>query len=109
MVRVRENGVVVPRHLVGLLRAVRGRLLVHDVRVPELNRTSRIAEFVTDSADALRLVDANLIHATADMLVLNGFEQLYVNTRLTDYAQTWVLTECEGDTPQGTRGPPFPR
>lgn len=88
---------------------MRGRLLVHDRRISELNRTARVAEFVLDSGDPLRLVDVNLLCATAEILVLTGFEQLYVDTRLTDYAQTWVLTECEGDSPQGTFGPPYPR
>jgi hypothetical protein len=109
MLRVRENGVVVPRHNVGMLRPVRGQLLVHDKRFPDINRVSRVAEFLIDGAETLTLLDANLVHATQEMLVLTGFERAYVNTELTDFAQTWVLSECVGETPEGSRGPPFPR
>ena len=109
MIRVRENGVVVPRHLVGRLRPVRGCLLVRDMRIPELNRISRIAEFLADGVERLRMIDASLVHATEETIVLTGFEQILVDAKLTDFAQTWVLTECEGTMPEGTRGPPFSR
>ncbi len=109
MVRVRQSGVVVPRHNVGGLRAVRGVLLVADQRIVDLNRHSRVATFVTDDNQRLELMDAALVHATAETLVLTGFERDTTTGREIDFAQTWVMNQCEGDRPEGTRGPPFRR
>lgn len=108
LIRVKNNGVVVPRHLVGLLRIVRGRLVVQEERMPELNRSARVASFFATDPSPLKLVDATLVHASSERLVLTGFEQVMVDGRLTDFSQTWVLNECEGEVPEAMRGPPFP-
>lgn len=109
MVRVRQSGVVVPRHNVGMLRAVRGTLVVGDKRLLDLQRYARVATFVTDDRQMLELIDASLVHATADTLVLTGFERDTSTGHEVDYAQSWALFECAGDLPEGTRGPPFRR
>jgi hypothetical protein len=109
MLRVRIDGWVVPRHGTGQQRAVRGFLLVKDEHVTELNRSSRVAFFVCDDGQRLRLFDAALMHASAERLVLSGFERNENDMKTVDYAQTWVLKECHGEAPHGDMGPPYAR
>ncbi len=66
----------------GALRAVRGVLLVADQR--------------------LELMYVWLVHATAEKLVLTGFECNSETGCEIDSAQTWVMSQCEGDHPEGT-------
>lgn len=106
MVRVRKDGWVVPRHNAGMLRAVRGSLTLADMLVPKLRRHSRTASFLTDYGETMLLHDAQLVHASTEQWVLTGFEQSEGNPEhVVDYAQTWVLTECEGAEPEASRGP----
>ena len=109
MMRVRDHGWVVPRHNAGMLRAVRGQLYLRDVLFPDLRRHVRVAEFHVKEGQLLTLMDAMLMHASPDRLVLSGFERVLVGMKETDFAQTWVLVECEGHEPVATRGPPFVR
>lgn len=112
MIRARVDGVVVPRHNVGMQRAVRGTLRVADEWVPNLSRHVRTATFnveVPPDQDRLQLHDVQLIHATPDTLVLSGFEHgLTRGLQPCDFAQTWVLREPEGTEPVGSMGPPYP-
>ena len=109
MIRVKQNGVVVPRHNVGLLRPVRGQLFVQNKPMPSLGRSARVASFFAQGLpDPISLVDATLTRASDQRLVLTGFEQALVGGQLVDFSQTWVLTDCEGPQPTGSRGPAFP-
>lgn len=107
MLRVRVDGWLAPRHNSGLIRAVRGRLHVADERVPNLNRTCRVASFHTEGGEVIKLLDVVLLNATAERIVLSGFENNFVGLRETAHAQTWVLYECEGDEPRASMGPAF--
>ena len=109
MMRVRQAGIVVPRHNMGMLRTVRGTLLVGDKHFSDLHRHARVATFVTECRQTLELIDASLVHATAETIVLTGFERDSSSGRDVDFAQTWVLVECVGDKPDGTMGPKFMR
>lgn len=113
MIRVRQKGVVVPRHNVGMQRAVRGDLRVADEWVPEIGRHCRTAIFKVDDlsmAEAPKLFDAALVHVSDEMMVLSGFEhELTHGLMPVDYAQTWVLRHLEDDGPQGSMGAPYPR
>lgn len=114
MIRVRIEGVVVPRHNVGMQRAVRGTLRVADEHVPNLSRHVRTATFTTDlptKGEKLQLFDVSLLHCTDDTMVLSGFEQGLTKGGVMpcDYAQTWVLRMPEGDEPLGSMGPPYSR
>ena len=113
MIRVRIDGVVVPRHNVGMQRALRGTLRVADEWVPNLSRHVRTAVFNTvppTEGDKPKLFDVNLIHADDNTLVLSGFEHgLTKGLMPCDYAQTWVLREPEGDVAVGSMGPPYSR
>lgn len=111
MVRVRNKGVVVPRHNVGLQRAVRGQLQVRDELRPDLNRHSRTALFRPDESpdEVIKLYDAQLMHVTDEMMVLSGFEADFNQSGVlpADYAQSWVLRQVEGPEPMGSGGPPY--
>lgn len=114
MIRVRIEGVVVPRHNVGMQRAVRGKLHVSDELVPNLSRHVRTATFTTalpQKGEQLKLFDVCLIYCSDETMVLSGFEQGLTKGGIMpcDYAQTWVLREPEGDEPQGSMGPPYSR
>jgi hypothetical protein len=110
MMRVRQNGWVVPRHNAGMLRIVRGAFHLDDKNVPELRRTSRVASFHVDGGnEVLQLYDAGLMKASSNMMVISGFEREDNGARVVDYAQTWILVECEGEVPEPSRGPAFPR
>jgi hypothetical protein len=109
--RARDRGRVVYRHLAGLLRVVRGSLMLKAVSVAALGRPSITATFMCDTAgpdDPLPLHDAHLVHADETRLVLSGYECVVDLDRETHYGQTWVLMPCEGEVPEATRGPPFP-
>lgn len=83
--------------------------MVVEVRVPELQRHVRTAKFLCEGGESLELLDAVLMHLKDDCMVLSGFERVDDGLVKTDFAQTWVLTEPIGDTPEATRGPAFLR
>lgn len=100
---------MVPRHLVGRLRVVRGAFSLADERVPELGRSSRVAALQPgDGEPRLALFDAMLMHVDSTRLVLTGFERELVNAQWVDFSQTWVMQLPTPDPPCATRGPPFP-
>jgi hypothetical protein len=113
MIRVRNHGVLVPRHNVGLQRAVRGELHVRDEIRPDLRRHSRTAIFRAEGAgDALiQLYDVQLMHVTDEMMVLSGIEADFNQngSLMADFAQTWVLRHIEGHQPLGSMGPAYLR
>lgn len=99
MVRTRENGILVPRYQVGRQRAVRGTLIVHEIQDKRLARHVRTAHFKVESiraSEPLVLRDVQLIHATSEMWVLNGFEQIDEGVRVIEFAQSWILTPTVG-------------
>lgn len=112
MMRAREMGRIVHRHMAGRLRIVRGRLLLKEERVAALGRSSFTATFVCETAgpdDPPPLHDAHLVRADESRLILSGYECIVTDVdRETHYGQTWVLVPCAGETPDATRGPPFP-
>jgi hypothetical protein len=111
MMRARDRGRIFYRHLAGLLRVVRGSLMLKAVSVAALGRPSITATFVCDTAgrdDPPPLHDAHLVHADETRLILSGYECIADADRETHYGQTWVLMPCEGDAPEASRGPPFP-
>lgn len=113
MMRARNKGRIVYRHMAGLLRVVRGRLMLKAVSVPTLGRSSVTATFICDSNgngndDPPPVHDAHLVHADETRLILSGYECITDLERETHYGQTWVLMPCEGVTPEASRGPPFP-
>lgn len=101
---------MVPRHLVGRLRVVRGEFHLADERVPDLGRSSRVAslQVVGQAKQRLALYDAALMRADSTRLVLSGFERELVNAQWVDFSQTWVMQLPTPDPPCATRGPPFP-
>jgi hypothetical protein len=111
MMRARNKGRIVYRHMSGLLRIVRGRLFLKSINVPALGRASFTASFQCDVCgldDPLPLHDAHLVHADETRLVLSGYECISDLDREVHFGQTWVLMPCEGDVPEASRGPPFP-
>ncbi|CAM8643469.1 hypothetical protein MCEMSEM18_03569 [Comamonadaceae bacterium] len=83
---------------------------MRDVRDPRLHRHVRTAAFHCQNGEVLHLSDACLVHATSEMLVINGFEQgITDGCQVVDYAQSWILMEVEGEGAQPSRGPAFPR
>jgi hypothetical protein len=111
MMRARNKGRIVYRYMPGLLRIVRGHLLLKATHVAALGRSSFAATFICDCAgadDPPPLHDAHLVHADETRLVLSGYECIAELERETHYGQTWVLMPCEGDAPEASLGPPFP-
>ena len=108
MIRVRRDGVIQPIHWVGLQRAVRGELHLADKHIPSLNRHARVATFRAETGEVLELMDAALMHASGQWLVLSGFERVLLGVKDADCAQTWVLTEPQCGMAEGTMGPAFP-
>jgi hypothetical protein len=111
MMRARHNGMVVYRHMPGLLRIVRGRFALKAMHVAALGRASFTATFLCDAPgrdDPLPLHDAHLVHADELRLVLSGYECIDDAGRAVHYGQTWVLVPCEGVEPQASSGPAFP-
>ncbi|WP_041930410.1 hypothetical protein [Methylibium petroleiphilum] len=72
-----------------------------------LGRTVRVARFFTQRGHDVfpRLIEAQLIYADVDRLILNGIERDELTRR--DQAQTWVLHTSE--RPAHTGGEANPR
>lgn len=112
MMRAREKGRIVYRHMAGRLRIVRGRLRVKEQHVSAPPPTQRHGHVPVRGAGQRRpppLHDARLVGADENRLILSGYECLIeAFDRETHHGQTWVLVPCEGDGPVASRGPPFP-
>jgi hypothetical protein len=111
MMRARNKGKIVYRHMAGLLRVVRGCLMLKAVNVPALGRSSITANFVCDSEgpnDPPPLHDAHLVHADETRLVLSGYECITDLDREVHYGQTWVLMPCGARSRRRLAGRPFP-
>lgn len=88
---MQHQGRVVYRHMSGLLRIVRGRLMLKAQAVPALGRSSISATFVCDSTgpdDPPPLHDAHLVHADETRMVLSGYECIADADRETHFGQT---------------------
>jgi hypothetical protein len=85
MIRARDKGRIVYRHLAGLLRVVRGSLMLKAVSVAALGRPSITATFMCDTAgpdDPPPLHDAHLVHADETRLVLSGYARVNIDQLL---------------------------
>lgn len=81
--RARNKGQIVYRHMAGLLRIVRGRLLLKAVPVAALGRSSITATFICDCSgpdDPPPLHDAHLVHADETRLILSGYRLHRLNS-----------------------------
>lgn len=110
MVRAREKGILVPRWHVGRQRAVRGTLIVGEVKDPRLHRHVRTARLMVENggeAEPPILRDMHFVYSSAEMWVLGGIEQHDDGIVVIEYAQTWILCEPRGDMAAGSIGPPF--
>jgi hypothetical protein len=100
VLRLRDEGGLLPRFRLAFLRPVRGQLVVREEAVADLNRhalTARLLDgSVAPATDLLPpLVDAVLRHMTANEWVFTGFERIDKFDRRIDYAQTWLVTPGE--------------
>lgn len=95
VLRVRESGSVIPRHNLAFVKPFEGVFTLHEERVPDLNRHSRVARLLNPQVGTPvlpELYDAALLRATADEWVVTGFERVEQRLKLVDCAQTWVIT-----------------
>lgn len=97
VILIREAGWVLPRHFHAFPKVHEGIFALHEERVPELSRTSRVARLLQVDTGLpvvgiAPLMDAVLLRATADEWVVTGFERVEQRLKLVDCAQTWVIT-----------------
>lgn len=95
VVLVRRLGVPVPRWQLGSLPAHVGRLVVREENQPDLGRTSRIAELLSqpECTKLHRLYDVVLLGTQGTWLTLAGYEREdRGGSSYADHAQTWHVT-----------------
>lgn len=95
VVLVRRQGVPVPRWQLGSLPAHVGRLVVREERLPDLGRTSRVAELLSqpECKQLHRLHDVVLLGTQGTWLTLAGYEREdRGGSSYADHAQTWHVT-----------------
>lgn len=92
---LRRKGLAVPRWQVGSLPVFRGRLVVDEIRMPDMGRSSRQA-LLTEGDDldghAPALYDTQLLRLTSEVMVLTGFEIDGSEVNEVHYLQTWWIT-----------------
>lgn len=103
LLRVRRDGMLLPRWQLGSLAPARGVLTVRDTYLKDLGRHSMVATLV--GMDKVPdLVDVTLLETLGEHLVLTGFERSDDRSgNRVDYAQTWLLRASQDQTP-----PPVP-
>jgi hypothetical protein len=89
--RARREGKPIPRWQLHNARWTECRLTVAEEHGEAVGRTVKVARMASDRGSEVfpPLLDAQLIHADAGRLILNGIES--VDSRLGERAQTWVL------------------
>ena len=99
--RARREGKPIPRWQLHNARWTECRLTVAEEHGDALGRTVRVARMESDRGLEVfpPLLDAQLIHADAGRLILNGIEN--VDSRLGERAQTWVLHTSDHRNPTG--------
>ena len=110
----RRNGMVIPKWQRGRL-FVRGRLVVEEVRDPDLHRMVRVGHiFDADRTDLLLpLYDVLLVSCKPDWWTFTGYER-QPSTYSTDqvcYQQSWVLipaTITDAERAKSRLPPPLP-
>jgi hypothetical protein len=108
LTKMRTAGVVVPKYELRELAQSKnvGDLAIYDTRENNLNRNVKVAKFTRylgeRRTDEL-LYEPHLLWMSETKFVITGFEQLLVNGKLTDYAQSWL---CEISLPQVDDGGP---
>lgn len=108
LLRLRDHGWLLPRFRLALPTAPVGRLLVSESHDPQLGRSVRIAKFLDLNGAPMPQVpplhDVLLIHFSS-RISLSGIEYLpdEMHTRVTGYAQSWLLTAA--DDPDSTPAP----
>ena len=96
VVTLREGGRVLPRYQHAFRSVARGILTLNEAQISALNRHALVATLRdTDTGAAVAgiepLLDARLIRATSDELVLTGFERVQIGLHECDCAQTWLV------------------
>lgn len=84
-----------PRWQLGSLPAHVGRLIVREESQPDLGRTSRVADLVSqpECSRLLRLYDVVLLGTQGTWLTLSGYEREdRGGSSYADHAQTWHVT-----------------
>jgi hypothetical protein len=101
VVCLRRAGRVVPRWQVHRAERVVGELRVEEQLDPALYRYTRVARVVDPQhrpTDRLPpLIDATLLWVRGGRMAITGFERLAGLGDQTDYAQTWLCEEPDGE------------
>lgn len=99
IVRMRRDGVVIPKRLLPEQPERRGELSVVETREQNLNRLVRLAKclYGTPPREAeMVLYDPQLLWVNEDRLVITGFERVTKEGQEVDYAQSWLCKLGEG-------------
>jgi hypothetical protein len=107
--RARREGKPIPRWQLHAVTWKEGRFSLREERDDWLGRTVRVARLTSDRGAEVfpPLIEAQLIHADGDRLILNGIERDEL-TRC-DRAQTWVLHSNDRQGRQAKPPAPAPQ
>lgn len=99
----RSNGRLLQRHQRSSKTWV-GHFDMKEIRHPDLNRITRVAQLVTDEGGPVEglppLMDAILLAAHKGWWSLAGYERIEEQPgRFVDYAQSWVMTPLDESQP----------
>jgi hypothetical protein len=93
MVRMRKEGVALPRRKLGEEFPAQGMLVILDVTDQGLRRQVKVARLLQGPQARYELVEPHIIWANDGRFTLAGFER-HRNAQgdLVDYAQSWLCT-----------------
>lgn len=90
VVLIRKHGVPIASGQLSTQRVYSGRLRVRELPVPELLRTSRVAELM--NVEVPELYDVTLLGTHENGFTLTGFERVRDGRgQRVDYAQSWYV------------------
>lgn len=96
VVRVRKDGVLVPRWQLSQQPVYSGFLSVSEIHIPSLARTSIVAKLIPEAGAGIAppdLYDMRLLSSNSSYLTLTGFEiGETMGGQEVHYMQSWFLT-----------------
>ncbi len=92
LIRLRVDGVLVPKYEIRQQVVYTGDLRIFDELENGYNRVLKIGEFKSQLDNISRLLDVEIVWMNEDRMTLKGFEQKPTERGLVDYAQSWLIT-----------------
>ncbi len=98
IIRMRREGVALPKYAIKDAVRWRGELVIMDVRDEGVNRVIKTARLAEQSYEEKRveiLYEPHIVWMNEGRFTLQGFERVLKEGKIVEYAQSWL---CQVDT-----------